>query len=49
MLTLVTNKMSFGEIDEPLNIDSKNEIAVLAEAFERMRVSMQMAINIIKK
>ena len=39
------NRISLGELDVPVRIQSKNEIGQLAEAFERMRISLSYALK----
>ena len=44
-LTQVANRISMGELDIKIEIDRKDEIGELAEAFERMQTSMQAVMD----
>lgn len=44
-LTQMADRISLGELDIAIGINRKDEIGELAEAFERMRASMQIAIE----
>jgi HAMP domain-containing protein len=44
-LTAVADEISKGEISKPVPKETKDEIGDLAEAFERMRVSLQVMIE----
>jgi HAMP domain-containing protein len=41
----VVNKISMGEIDKKIEITSNDEIKDLADAIDRLRTSMKMAIE----
>jgi len=41
-------KISRGEVDEKIEITSDNEIGKLAEAFERMRISIKKVMDLLK-
>ena len=41
----ITSRISMGDLDIQQDIKRKDEIRELAEAFERMRASMQIAIE----
>jgi methyl-accepting chemotaxis protein len=44
-LSEVADKISLGELDTPVNVKAKGEIAVLAESIERMQASVKAAIE----
>jgi HAMP domain-containing protein len=44
-LTQVADRISMGELDIKIDIDRKDEIGELAQAFERMRTGMQVAMD----
>ncbi|MBF0203060.1 MAG: HAMP domain-containing protein [Desulfamplus sp.] len=48
-LTEIANKISIGNLDLEIPIESKDEIGVLADAFARMKVSMGFAIKQLRK
>ncbi|MES9873307.1 MAG: HAMP domain-containing protein [Candidatus Sedimenticola sp. PURPLELP] len=48
-LTLEANKVSTGNLNSPVKTGDKGEIGQLAEAFERMRLSMIKAIEITRR
>ncbi|MBF0233401.1 MAG: HAMP domain-containing protein [Desulfamplus sp.] len=48
-LTDAANRISVGNLDLEIPIESKDEIGVLAEAFARMKVSMAFAIKQLRK
>ncbi|MBF0411198.1 MAG: zinc-ribbon domain-containing protein [Desulfamplus sp.] len=48
-LTDIANKISIGNLDLEIPIESKDEIGVLADAFARMKVSMAFAIKQLRK
>lgn len=48
-LTDVANKISIGNLELEIPIESKDEIGVLADAFARMKVSMAFAIKQLRK
>jgi HAMP domain-containing protein len=48
-LTEAADRISLGELDAPIRVQSKNEIGRLAEAFERMRISLNYALSRLKK
>ncbi len=48
-LTDVANKISIGNLDLEIPIESQDEIGVLADAFARMKVSMAFAIKQLRK
>ncbi len=43
-----TERISMGEVDQKIPIKSKDEIGKLAEAFERMRVSIKKVMDLLK-
>ncbi|MDQ7037695.1 MAG: HAMP domain-containing protein, partial [Aquificota bacterium] len=43
-----TERISMGEVDQRIPITSKDEIGRLAEAFERMRVSIKKVMDLLK-
>ncbi|MFH2093642.1 MAG: HAMP domain-containing protein [Pseudomonadota bacterium] len=48
-ITELANKISIGNLDTRIPKESKDEIGVLAEAFDRMRISMTFAIKQLRK
>lgn len=48
-LTDIANKISIGNLDLEIPIESKDEIGLLADAFARMKVSMEFAIKQLRK
>lgn len=48
-LTAIANRISVGNLDLEIPIESKDEIGRLAEAFARMKVSMAFAIKQLRK
>ncbi|MGM0644624.1 MAG: HAMP domain-containing protein [Thermodesulfobacteriota bacterium] len=48
-LTGLANRISVGNLEIEIPKESKDEIGALAEAFERMRVSMVFAIKQLRK
>ncbi|KJR43850.1 sensor hybrid histidine kinase [Candidatus Magnetoovum chiemensis] len=48
-LTDIANKISIGNLELDIPIESKDEIGVLADAFARMKVSMAFAIKQLRK
>lgn len=44
-LSEVADRISMGELDTPINIKAKGEVAVLAESIERMQTSVKAAIE----
>ncbi|MBF0573501.1 MAG: HAMP domain-containing protein [Desulfamplus sp.] len=48
-LTDIANKISVGNLELEIPIESKDEIGVLADAFARMKVSMAFAIKQLRK
>lgn len=48
-LAEVADKISMGELDTPINVKAKGEVAVLAEAIERMQTSVKAAIERLQK
>lgn len=44
-LTEAANRISLGELDDPIVIASKDEIGQLGESLERMRISLKQAIE----
>lgn len=48
-LTDIANKISIGNLELEIPIESKDEIGVLADAFARMKVSMSFAIKQLRK
>ncbi len=44
-LSEVANKISMGDLDAPIRINAKGEVAVLAESIERMQTSVKAAIE----
>lgn len=48
-LSEVADKISMGELDTPVQIKAKGEVAVLAESIERMQMSVKAAIQRLQK
>ncbi|MCX8117741.1 MAG: HAMP domain-containing protein [Desulfobacterota bacterium] len=48
-LAEVADKISMGELDTPIQVKAKGEVAVLAEAIERMQTSVKAAIERLQK
>jgi len=48
-LTDIAERMSLGELDEEVNIKSKDEIGLLAMAIERMRISLNLAMGRLRR
>ena len=48
-LASVADRISLGELDEPVEVKGNDEIRDVAESLERMRVSLQSAINRLRK
>ncbi len=48
-LAEIADKISMGELDTPINVKAKGEVAVLAEAIERMQTSVKAAIERLQK
>jgi HAMP domain-containing protein len=48
-LASVADRISLGELDEPVEIKGNDEIRDVSESLERMRVSLQSAINRLRK
>jgi nitrate/nitrite-specific signal transduction histidine kinase len=48
-LTAVATEISRGKLDREFEVTGNDEIKALAEAFNRMKVSLTKAINIIRK
>jgi methyl-accepting chemotaxis protein len=44
-LTEAANRISLGELDDPIAVASKDEIGQLGESLERMRISLKQAIE----
>jgi methyl-accepting chemotaxis protein len=43
-----TERISMGDVDQKIPIESKDEIGKLAEAFERMRISIKKVMDLLK-
>jgi len=43
-----TERISMGDVDQKVPVDSKDEIGKLAEAFERMRISIKKVMDLLK-
>ncbi len=43
-----TERISMGDVDQKIPIDSKDEIGRLAEAFDRMRISIKKVMDLLK-
>ena len=48
-ITAIATEISKGKMDREFEVTSNDEIKALAEAFNRMKVSLSKAINMIKK
>ncbi len=48
-LAEVADKISMGELDTPINVKAKGEVAVLADSIERMQTSVKAAIERLQK
>ncbi len=48
-LTDAAHKISMGELEKPIKLNVKNEIQILAEAIERMRLSLKISIERLQK
>lgn len=48
-LAEVADKISMGELDTPINVKAKGEVAVLADSIERMQTSIKAAIERLQK
>lgn len=48
-LTEAANRISLGELDVPINVQSEDEIGTLGEALDRMRISLKQAIERLRK
>lgn len=48
-LAEVADKISMGELDTPINVKAKGEVALLADSIERMQVSVKAAIERLQK
>jgi len=48
-LTDIAERMSLGELDNKVNIKSKDEIGLLAMAIERMRISLNLAMGRLRR
>ncbi len=48
-LSEVADKISMGELDTPVQVKAKREVAVLAESIERMQTSVKAAIERLQK
>jgi nitrogen fixation/metabolism regulation signal transduction histidine kinase len=48
-LATVADKISMGELDTPVRVKAKGEVAVLAESIERMQTSVKAAIERLQK
>ncbi len=48
-LSEVADKISMGELDTPVQVKAKGEVAVLAESIERMQTSVKAAIERLQK
>lgn len=46
-LTAITEKISTGQVDRSIKVNSRDEVGELAESLERMRVSLKMAMEMI--
>lgn len=44
-LTEAANRISLGELDDPISVSSNDEIGQLGESLERMRISLKQAIE----
>jgi len=48
-LTDIAERMSLGELDIKVDVKSKDEIGLLAQAVERMRISLNMAMSRLRR
>jgi len=48
-LTDIAERMSLGELNVKVNVKSKDEIGLLAMAVERMRISLNMAMDRLRR
>jgi HAMP domain-containing protein len=48
-LSEVSDKISMGELDTPIQIKAKGEVGALAESIERMQTSVKAAIERLQK
>jgi len=48
-LTEAANRISLGELDAPIAVQSQDEIGTLAESLDRMRISLKQAIERLRK
>jgi nitrogen fixation/metabolism regulation signal transduction histidine kinase len=48
-LAEVADKISMGELDTPVQVKAKGEVAILAESIERMQTSVKAAIERLQK
>jgi methyl-accepting chemotaxis protein len=48
-LAEVADKISMGELDTPVQVKAKGEVAVLADSIERMQASVKAAIERLQK
>lgn len=48
-LSEVADKISLGELDTPIKVKAKGEVAILAESIERMQASVKAAIERLQK
>jgi len=48
-LAAVADKISMGELDTPVQVKAKGEVAILADSIERMQASVKAAIERLQK
>ena len=48
-LTDVAERMSMGDLNVVIDVKSKNEVGLLAEAIERMQYSLRLALDRLRK
>ena len=48
-LTEAAGQMSLGDLDREIVVSGKDELSLLAQALDRMRVSMKMAMDRLQK
>jgi len=48
-LTDIAERMSLGELDIKVDVNSKDEIGLLAQAVERMRISLNLAMSRLRR
>jgi len=48
-LTDIAERMSLGELDIKVDVSSKDEIGLLAQAVERMRISLNLAMSRLRR